>query len=117
MLDGCANSCEFCIRYVWKGDTALPGRPLYVSGDRILYDYSSYKTTNVTPSNYNRFIDLDLDVSIHHIETLPVSDAERIMQDNVEVVLSLEKVIHKAEKIKEIVEETSSGYHHEVRNP
>lgn len=78
-------------RFVWKYDTVLMNKPIFYSFDNDLYDYSEYKNSNVTKDNYEELLKLNANVKIWKLNSLSKDDVEKIMINNIEAELNLER--------------------------
>lgn len=102
----CANSYNtISRRFVWKYDTVLMNKPIFVPFNGDLYDYSEYKNLNMTKDNYEELLKLNENVKIWKLNLLSKDAVEKIMINNIEAELNLERIVRKALKFKEIENE------------
>lgn len=102
----CVNSYNtISRRFIWRYDTVLMNKPIFCSSNGDLYDYSEYKNLKATKDNYKELLKLNADVKVWKLESLSKDAVEKIMTNNIETELNLERIVHKAMKFIEIENE------------
>ena len=86
--------------FVFKANTKFPVR-VYEAKSKILFDYSEILQKEVTIDNCFSFLS-DIPRKFHHVDRISEAEAEKIMEDNIRVVLKIPTLFRRVSQLKEM---------------
>lgn len=86
--------------FIFKANTKFPVR-VYEAKSKLLFDYSEILQMEVTIDNCFSFLS-SIPQKVHHLECISEAEAEKIMADNIRVVLMMPTLVQRVVKLREM---------------
>lgn len=76
-----------CRIFLFRANTKFPVR-VYEARSKLLFDYSEILQMEVTIDNCDSFLS-SIPQKVHHVDCISEAEAEKIMEDNIRVILKI----------------------------
>ena len=86
--------------FVFRANTHFPVR-VYEAKTNVLYDFSEILQQEVTMDNCDSFLSV-IPRKVHHLDRISEAEAEKIMEDNIRVVLKIPALFDRVIRYKEM---------------
>lgn len=86
--------------FVFRANTKFPVR-VYEAKSKILFDYSAVLQQEVTMDNCDTFLSV-IPRKIHYLDSISVAEAEKIMEDNIKVILKMQTLVRRVSQLREM---------------
>lgn len=86
--------------FIFKANTKFPVR-VYEARTKLLFDYSEILQMEVTIDNCFSFLS-SIPQKVHHVERISEAEAEKIMADNIRVILKMPELIASVTRLREM---------------
>lgn len=86
--------------FIFKANTKFPVR-VYEARTKLLFDYSEILQMEVTIDNCFSFLS-SIPQKVHHVERISEAEAEKIMEDNIRVILKMPELIASVTRLREM---------------
>lgn len=86
--------------FIFKANTKFPVR-VYEARTKLLFDYSEILQQEVTIDNCFSFLS-SIPQKVHHVERISEAEAEKIMEDNIRVILKMPELIASVTRLREM---------------
>lgn len=86
--------------FIFKANTKFPVR-VYEAKSKLLFDYSEILQQEVTIDNCLSFLST-IPQKVHHVEFISEAEAEKIMEDNIKVILMMPTLVQRIVKLREM---------------
>ena len=86
--------------FVFKANTKFPVR-VYEAKSKMLFDYSEILQQEVTIDNCFSFLS-SLPQKVHHVDRISEAEAEKIMEDNIKVILKIPTLFKRVAQLREM---------------
>lgn len=86
--------------FVFKANTHFPVR-VFEAKTNVLYDFSEILQQEVTIDNCDTFLSV-IPRKIHYLDSISVAEAEKIMEDNIKVILKIPTLFKRVRHLREM---------------
>lgn len=86
--------------FIFKANTKFPVR-VYEAKSKLLFDYSEILQQEVTIDNCFSFLST-IPQKVHHVEHISEAEAEKIMENNIKVILMMPTLVQRVAKLREM---------------